>query len=211
MTQYSSQNRRWAIATCLLITGSLCAAVFLGFALASAGRAVRLRDDICLLQPGRSNFDEASQIFRQYSGYVRHLSGSPPQCSPRFCDYVLYVENPLSKYIRIGPRMGFGAIINISDNLVVNRYLAVARQGRNQDTEVFVEQSALTRFVGDVRILRTGTPPRIGVQVSADSSSKFESLAKSLALSCLVRPGGCSDPAEILPFLRNDRPQVAGA
>ena len=98
--------------------------------------------------------------------------------------------------------MGFGAIIEISNDRVVNRYLAIALQGYNQDTEVFVEQSALTRFPEDVRILRTGG--RTGVQVSAEASSKFESLAKSLALGCLVRPGGCSDPVEMLPFLRNE-------
>jgi hypothetical protein len=211
VTQSISQNRRKFAAICLLIAATVSAAVFLGFGLVSARRAAKLRDDICTLQPAKSNFDDASRVFRQYSGYVRHLSGVPPECSPRYCNYVLNVENPLSKYFRLGPRMGFGAIIEISNDRVVNRYLAIALQGHNEDTEVFVEQSAITRFTGDVRILRTGIPPRIGVQVSVHSSSKFETLARSLALSCLVRPGGCSDPVEILPFLRDEARKADGA
>jgi hypothetical protein len=207
LTQYFSQNRRWVIATCLLISISLAAAVYLGFSIASARRAARLRDDICLLQPGKSNFDEASRIFRKYSGYVGHLSGSPPQCSPKFCEYVLYVDNP-SKHFRIGPKMGFGAIIEISNDRVVTRYLAIALQGHNQDAEVFVEQSTLSGFPEDVRILRTGG--RTGVQVSAEASAKFKQLANSLALGCLVWPGGCSQPAQMLPFLRNEIPRADG-
>ena len=93
--------------------------------------------------------------------------------------------------------MGFGAILEISNDRVVNRYLAIALKGHGQDTEVFVEQSALTTFAGEVRILRTGTPPRTGVQISADATPKFNQRANTLALSCLVRPDGCSDPVEM--------------
>jgi hypothetical protein len=174
-----------------------------------AQHAKRLRDDICKLELGKSTFADVSRIFPQYEGYVQ-THDVPQSCSPEGCFYVLYVENPVSKVIPIVPRTGLFATVRISQNTLRARSLSIAETKGQHCREAFVQQSADSHFKEDTRIITESMMPRKGVAVPFENSARFVDLANQLSLNCLVFPGVCSAPEDMLPFLK-DRKVADGA
>src|SRR5260370_12449054 len=201
------QNRRRRIlhslgclSACLLLIGVIA---FLIVGIRDAQRADRLRSEICKLELGKSTFAEVSRIFPQYKGYVRSHDDVPPSCSPEGCFYVLYVENPISKLIPILPRTGLFATVRISENTLRERSLSIAETRGQRYREAFVQQSTDSHFKEDTRIIMESMLSRKGAAVRIENSARFIELANGLRLSCLVFPGLCSEPDDMLPFLRN--------
>jgi hypothetical protein len=177
--------------------------VFLIVGIKDARRAAHLRNDVCELEPGKSTFAEVSRIFPKYGGYVGSHDDTPPSCSPDGCFYVLYVENPISKLIPIFPRTALFATVRIFDNTLRERSLSIAETKGQHYREAFVKQSADSHFKEDTRIITESMVPRKGVAVRADNSAHFIELANGLRLACLVFPGACAAPDDMLPYLKS--------
>jgi hypothetical protein len=177
--------------------------VFLTVGIEDARRAGHLRSDICKLELGKSTFADVSRIFPKYGGYVGSHDDTPPSCSPDGCFYVLYVENPISKLIPIFPRTAVFATVRILDNTLRERSLSIAQTKGQHYSEAFVKQSADSHFKEDARIITESMVPRKGVAVGMDKSAHFIELANGLKLTCLVFPGACVAPEDMLPYLKN--------
>ncbi len=183
----------------LLVFGVIA---FFSVGIRDARRAKRLRDDICKLELGKSTFADVSSIFPQYAGYVRTHDDVPSSCTPAVCFYVLYVENPISKLIPVFPRTGLFATVRISENTLRARSLSIAEAKGQRSREAFVQQSADSHFKEDTRIITESKMPRKGAAVSFENSARFVELANELRLGCLVVPGLCPEPDDMLPLLR---------
>ncbi len=192
-----------------LLVGVLLASVitFLGVGARCVRRAQRLRNEICNLELGKSKFADVSRIFPQYEGYVSSHAGLSPSCSPEGCTYIMSVENPLPKAIHVWPRTAFFAKVRISDNILKERYLCIAQLSGKRSIEIFVQQSADSKFNEDTRIVSQSKMPRIGVQVSPNDSVQFVQLANRLNQGCLVFLGWCSQPKDMLPYLAEAGPR----
>jgi hypothetical protein len=204
--------RRWPrragyFSACLFLFGVI---VFLILGLRVARRAGRLRDDICKLELGKTTFAEVSRIFPQYDGYVRTHDDIPSSCSPEGCFYVLLVENPISRVIPIFPRTGLFATVQISANTIRARSIAIAVARGQRYREAFVQQSTDSHFKEDPRIITESKMPRKGAAIPFENSPRFVRLANELRLGCLVFPGVCSEPDDMLPFL-SGRKSLSGA
>jgi len=167
-----------------------------------ARRAERLRNDICKLELGKSTFADVSRIFPRYSGYVPTIENVPPACSPKYCYYLLYVENPISRVISIFPRAGLFATVRISQNTLRARAVGMAVAKGPRYREAFVQQSADSHFKEDTRIIEESKMPRKGAAVAFENTVRFVELASEMRLRCLVFPGVCSEADDMLPFLR---------
>jgi len=195
-------DRLGYLSACLFLFSAIA---FLIVGIRGARRAGRLRDDICKLELGKSTFAEVSRIFPQYEGYVRTIEDVPSSCSPDGCSHVLYVENPISKLIPIFPRTGFFATVRISGNTLRARSLGIVEAKGQRYREAFVQQSADSHFQEDIRIITESKVPRKGAAVPFENSARFVGLANELRLGCLVFPGVCSEPDDMLPFLRDKK------
>ena len=187
------------------VLGSLLALsviAFVSVGIREARRAKRLRDDICKLELGTSTFADVSRIFPQYAGYVRSHDDVSSSCTPAGCFYVLYVENPIPKLIPVFPRTGLFATVRISENRLRARSLSIAEAKGQRSREAFVQQSADSHFKEDTRIITESKMPRKGAAVAFENSARFVELANELKLDCLVVPGLCPEPDDMLPFLR---------
>jgi hypothetical protein len=192
--------RRIGYSSASLLTFGVIA--FFSVGTRDARRAKRLRDDICKLELGTSTFADVSRIFPQYAGYVRTHDDVPSSCTPAGCFYVLYVENPISKLIPVFPRTGLFATVRISENTLRARSLSIAEAKGQRSREAFVQQSADSHFKEDTRIITESKMPRKGAAVPFENSARFVELANELRLGCLVVPGLCPEPDDMLPFLR---------
>lgn len=184
----------------------LCLLFLAIFAVSGAAlvrRAQHLRDDVCDLQLGKSSFVDVSKLFRHYTGSVVSHDNVPASCSADGCTYVVTVENPFTKALRVLPRIAFFAKVRISDNVLRERYLCIGQLRGNRAREVFVDQSLDSKLNQEWRVVSESKITRVGVEVSPDSDARFMQLATGLRLRCLVWPWGCREPDDILPFLRS--------
>ncbi len=170
---------------------------------AMAGSISLVGFDICKLELGKSTLADVSRIFPKYGGYVGSHDDTGPSCSPDGCFYVLYVENPISKLIPIFPRTALFATVRIFDNTLRERSLSIAETKGQHYSEAFVKQSADSHFKEDTRIITESMVPRKGVAVRTDNSARFIELANGLRLACLVFPGACAAPDDMLPYLKS--------
>lgn len=159
-----------------------------------------LRSQICRLELGKSPFAEVSRIFPDYDG-----NSASAGCSPAGCTYVMYVENPISKAIGIGPRVAFVARVRVYENVLKGRELTIGRSLRHREVSVFVEQSTESKMSEDTRIVSYSKTPSVGVLVSPNASVDFVQLTSGLSLGCLIRIIGCEQPSEMFPFLKNQK------
>ena len=160
--------------------------------------AQTLRSQICRLELGKSSFAEVSRFFPDYEG-----NAASAGCSLEGCTYVMYVENPISKAIGIGPRVAFIARVRVYENVLKGRELIIGRSLRHRELSVFVEQSAESKMIEETRIVSYSKAPSVGVLVSPNASAEFAKLTSGFNLGCLVRIIGCEQPSEMLPFLKN--------
>jgi len=154
---------------------------------------------------GKINVRRGKPHLPQYEGYVRTIEDVPSSCSPDDCNHVLYVENPISKLIPIFPRTGFFATVRISGNTLRARSLGIVEAKGQRYREAFVQQSAVPHFQEDIRIITESKVPRKGAAVPFENSARFVGLANELRLGCLVFPGVCSEPDDMLTFLRDKK------
>jgi hypothetical protein len=196
------QYRRNSLLLLLISLSVLGGLIVLCTSLGSFLRARSLRGEICELELGKSTFADAERIYKRFGEYTLKGPIGPSECSPQSCGFVMSVRNPLPGIFHLWPRMGLVALVEVSNDIVKARYIAITQIQTNQALEVFVEQSTDTSFQGDVRVLRQGPVPRVGLQVSATASARFVDLTKNLELGCLARIGGCSEPLRILPYLK---------
>jgi hypothetical protein len=204
MTNHSPQ--KWLLRRIGYFSASLIlftVIVFLIVGIKEARRARLLRNDICKLELGKSNFAEVSRIIPKYSEYVGTHDNISASCSAEVCYYVLYIENPISSVFPIFPRTGFFATLVISDNTLRGRSLGIAGAKGQRYREASAQQSADSHFKEDTRIIIESKMPRKSAAIPFENSERFVELANELRLRCLVFPGVCSEQDEMLPFLRN--------
>jgi hypothetical protein len=193
--------RRHPLLWLVILTAACIVTLFFALGYRSYRTAASLRDEICSLELGKSSFDEVSRLSRRYQGHIFSHDNLPESCSPEGCTYVMYVENPLSKAIRVGPRTTLVARLSINENVLNARVLILARIRGGRELDVRLEQFSQSDWVGDARMARYSKVDTVVVRVPAHDSMRFLELAGNLNLSCLVKALGCKQPAEILPFL----------
>ncbi len=124
-------------------------------------RARHLRDDICKLELGKSTFADVSAIFPKYQGFVLSHDDISSACSPEGCDYLLIVENPISRLISILPRTALCAKVQISENTLRTRSIHIFESNGQLYREAFVQQSLNSHFSEDVHVITRSKMPAV--------------------------------------------------
>jgi hypothetical protein len=177
--------------------------VFLIVGIKDARRTGHLRNDICKLELGKPTFADVSRIFPKIGGICWSHDDTGPSCSPDGCFYVLYVENPISKLIPIFPQTGLFATVRIFDNTFTERSLSIAETKGRHCSEAFVKQSADSHFKEVTRIITESMVPRKGAGFARTIPHNLLSWQMGLRLACLVFPGACAVPDDMLPYLKS--------
>jgi hypothetical protein len=196
---FKRQHRvRWLI----VAVGVLVVALFFVLGYRSYRTAANLRDEICRLELGKSSFEEVSSLSRHYQGHIFSHDYLPESCSPEGCTYVMHVENPLSKIIKVGPRTAFVVRVSVYEHVLKSRELILARLREGRELDVSLGQFSESDWEGEERVARYSKVQTVEVRVPAHASMRFVELADNLNLRCLVKALGCKEAAEMLPFLK---------
>jgi hypothetical protein len=125
-----------AVALLALTPGVLWFAVIL----APSRNARRLLYRVLALRIGGSSFQDVQALRTVFEGFVLAAGDQPPHCSADGCALCFSVENVPLQRLHLAPRLGFFAILDISDDKLTSRYVGISYVRQYGSYEVFVDE-----------------------------------------------------------------------
>lgn len=196
-------NRRRRVLLLVLIALIVGVSLFVVAATLPAHDASSFLRDATELKMGEASFDQVRVLARNYHGRVLPVGGAASPCSAAYCLYTFVIENNLLYRVGLAPHMGMIGRLEVANDVLISRYIALVFQGRGPYLEVFANEKVRWPSEQPIRVVqRTGDLPSMGVELTPEAAPDQRQLAYDLNTGCLKKIHGCKDAAQALPALK---------
>jgi len=194
-------------AVAVVLAGLIAFVVLWARTLSQAPRAEAFLREFTRLDVGKSTFEDAKSLAREYGGIPWWVSDNSMQCTYQRCVFRFVFENKPLTSTHLVPYTGLNADLFVKDGTIVGRDIHYFRVSKREFSYYVSESTspAVTpqgiRMTGlaRMRVDPKGVPSAVSIRLDPSSSEDQKRRAYLIDSSCLSRVLGCGGPSAIFP------------